>query len=475
MPRIRPLVVVASVLAGLMLVSGPAGAAGTGFSIPAGYRSVNWEQMGPGLDHVTIRGNAEAQGIHVARLRPDAPYELRAVIARQAISGGLETTSSMCRRTKCIVGVNGDFFKTAGSTSGQPIGGLSIFGQALRSPDAKRPQLLIDGNGSIRAGSENWTGGIVLSDGRGMTLDGINVALRGGKVSMFTAAYGKTTRNVKDTTEIRIRIEQPRPPLQLGTPARIRFLDIRHIGNAPIPADGAVLAGNGAGAKALDLLWSNLNQKRIKRFAEVTVRSNNEDAVGSIGGSHVLLRDGRRTFTVVPRGLVQGRHPRTVVGWNRAGEIFLVTVDGRKPKSAEGMSLLEISDYMRRMGATDAINLDGGGSTTFVTRGKVINRPSDGRERGVATALVVVPVRPKPKPQPVAAPAPTPVVPRPMRTEPRPVTEPMMITGRATGSSPASGATPKDHAVAIAFMLALGTGAASVRTIFARLQRSDWD
>ena len=209
MLRVRPLIVLATAFAALAVGVAPATAAGSAFAVPPGFRTVAWEKLGPGLDHVTMRGNYEAHNVHVARLKPDANYALRAVVAKQAISGGLETTSSMCRRTSCIAGVNGDFFQVSGATSGQPIGGLSIFGQALRSPTPKHPQLLIGDDGRIRAGTDWWKGGITLADGRGITLDGVNVALRGGKISLFTAAFGKTTRNADKTTEIRIRAGAP--------------------------------------------------------------------------------------------------------------------------------------------------------------------------------------------------------------------------------------------------------------------------
>ncbi|HEX9697064.1 MAG TPA: phosphodiester glycosidase family protein [Actinomycetota bacterium] len=472
MRLIRPLVVLATAVAALALAVAPATASSSSFAIPPGFRTVAWEKLGTGLDHVTMRGNYEAHNVHVARLKPDANFALRAVVSRQAISGGLETTSSMCRRVKCIAGINGDFFNVSGATAGQTVGGLSIFGQALRSPTPTHPQLLIGNDGTVRAGTDSWKGGIKLADGRGVTLDGVNVALRGGKISLFTAAFGKATRNAKDTTEIRIRIEQPRPPLQLGTPARIRFLDIRHIGGAPIPPDGAVIAGNGAGAQALDALWWQIKNKHLSPLAELEVSSPHADAIGSIGGSHVLLKDGRRTFQIVPRGLIQGRHPRTVVGWNKQGEIFLVTADGRRPRSAEGMSLLQITRFMQQMGATDAINLDGGGSTTFVTRGRVINQPSGSRERGVATALVIVPVAPKPKPAAPAAPVPAPPAPPPVPAEPAPATAPAAMPAAITGASRTHGATSKDHAVAIAFLMALGSGAAVVRSLFERVNRS---
>jgi hypothetical protein len=103
-----------------------------------------------------------------------------------------------------------------------------------------------------------------------------------------------------------------------------------------------------------------------------------------------------------------------MVGWSPGGETFLVTVDGRQPEVSVGMTLHEAADFLMALGATEGMNLDGGGSTTFVQKGAVVNKVSDvqvraggktevrhstqkgdavlGRvERPVASALVLVP------------------------------------------------------------------------------------
>jgi exopolysaccharide biosynthesis protein len=85
------------------------------------------------------------------------------------------------------------------------------------------------------------------------------------------------------------------------------------------------------------------------------------------------------------------RHPRTAVGITADGRLLWVTVDGRQAPYSDGMSLAELADLMARLGARDAVNLDGGGSTTMVVRGVVVNRPSDAAgERPVGNALVLV-------------------------------------------------------------------------------------
>lgn len=91
----------------------------------------------------------------------------------------------------------------------------------------------------------------------------------------------------------------------------------------------------------------------------------------------MLLRDGARWFGGATDDFTTGRHPRTLVGWDAAGEVLLVTVDGRQPGVSEGMSLEEAADFLLALGVRDAMNLDGGGSTTFVVDGQVVSSPSD--------------------------------------------------------------------------------------------------
>jgi exopolysaccharide biosynthesis protein len=85
------------------------------------------------------------------------------------------------------------------------------------------------------------------------------------------------------------------------------------------------------------------------------------------------------------------RHPRTAAGFSRDRRtLFLLTVDGRSTRSV-GVTLEELARLMRRLGAWEAMNFDGGGSTTMVIDGAVVNVPSDaGGEREVGSGLLVV-------------------------------------------------------------------------------------
>ena len=115
-----------------------------------------------------------------------------------------------------------------------------------------------------------------------------------------------------------------------------------------------------------------------------------------IGGGPLLLRDGIALGTeqADTEGFAgdfsRGRHPRTALGVRKDGSIVLVTVDGRQPLISVGMTIPELSVLMAEWGCREAINLDGGGSTTMVAGGKIVNHPSDAAgERPVSDALLV--------------------------------------------------------------------------------------
>jgi len=108
-----------------------------------------------------------------------------------------------------------------------------------------------------------------------------------------------------------------------------------------------------------------------------------------IGGNVLLVHAG----AAIPwRGKI--RHPRTVVGLDATGStLTILVVDGRKPGRAVGMSYAELGAEMVRLGCVEALNLDGGGSSVLAVREaakgqmKILNEPTDGRERAVADVL----------------------------------------------------------------------------------------
>jgi len=108
-----------------------------------------------------------------------------------------------------------------------------------------------------------------------------------------------------------------------------------------------------------------------------------------VGGNALLVHDG----AAVPYKN-KTRHPRTVVGLDATGtKMTILVVDGRKSGVALGMDYDELAVEMLRLGCTEAVNLDGGGSSVMAVRDaetrkmKILNEPTDGHERAVANVL----------------------------------------------------------------------------------------
>lgn len=103
----------------------------------------------------------------------------------------------------------------------------------------------------------------------------------------------------------------------------------------------------------------------------------------------ILIRDWKPLE--IPQKWAKQRQPRTVVGQYPNGDLFFIVVDGRQSSWSKGITLEEMQVTLMRLGVMEAFNLDGGGSSSFVYNGKVLNKPSDGNERNVITNIIITP------------------------------------------------------------------------------------
>ncbi|MBZ4686761.1 MAG: hypothetical protein PWQ96_1012 [Clostridia bacterium] len=103
----------------------------------------------------------------------------------------------------------------------------------------------------------------------------------------------------------------------------------------------------------------------------------------------ILLKNGQPQ--PIPEKWQHQKHPRTVLGQYANGDLIFIVIDGRQAGWSNGITLEEMQIKLLELGVVDAYNLDGGGSSTFVYGGKILNRPSDGHPRPVATNIVIYP------------------------------------------------------------------------------------
>lgn len=182
----------------------------------------------------------------------------------------------------------------------------------------------------------------------------------------------------------------------------------------PIPEQGYVLQGTGAEAEWL-ATHARMGQTLaidIKVFAETPSSIAViplEKGVYAVNGGPTLIDDGEIVLAYPAEGwspapiadtdryafynawLVR-RNPRTAAGIREDGSLLLVVVDGRNPEHSIGASIPEMAGLMQHLGAVDAINLDGGGSSAMVVEGELVSTPSDASgERPVSDAIVFSP------------------------------------------------------------------------------------
>jgi len=101
-----------------------------------------------------------------------------------------------------------------------------------------------------------------------------------------------------------------------------------------------------------------------------------------------LLKNGKKQ--TIPKKWANTRHPRTIIGHFKNGDLLIIVIDGRRQGWSSGVTLEEAQDKLLEFNVRDAYNLDGGGSSAFYYNGKVLNKPSDGAERRVPSNLVIV-------------------------------------------------------------------------------------
>ncbi|NLM39329.1 MAG: phosphodiester glycosidase family protein [Firmicutes bacterium] len=306
--------------------------------------------------------------LRIDALRPGV--EVKLVLAQDSVRGR-ERVSSMAWRSQAIAAVNGAFF----AGDGRPLGLFAIDGELVSEPYAKRTAIGL-GPGFAVMDAVDFHGVARLADGSEHRVTGINRPRLQDDLIVYTRRYGTSTgTNVYGWDIVLV------DGIVVGI----------YQGNADIPENGLVLSGHGAARDFLATL-------QVGDAVEVQLALEPDwFALGVeqiIGGGPRLVRDGivhitGETELFQPDVLV-GRAPRTALGFTADHKLLLVTVNGRQPGISVGMTLAELAELMIELGAVQAMNLDGGGSTTMVIRDRVLNLPSDGIERAVSNAIVVI-------------------------------------------------------------------------------------
>ena len=361
-------------------------------------------EVEPGVDWTTIVRPSGPVRINVLTLDPT---RVRGLLSNGRIAGR-ERVSAMARRVRAVAGVNGGYF----APSGDPVGVLAIDGELLSEPVDGRSALILQPGGPFIA-PVRFRGRLTVN-GRSREIDGVDrtrglIPACGGRGGDKPTTRPNSVLTCGDASELVLLTPRygARPPREGGVEAVVRdgvVTAVRPPGSGRVPRDAVLLTGTGDAARFL----RDVALPRSRAAITLEVRAGGQTVdLGTtsvlVGGGPRLLRAGRVSVTAAAEGFrppqapsffrsfVAGRQPRTLAGVRPDGTLLLVTVDGRLPGWSAGMTLPEAARLMRSLGATDALNLDGGGSTTMVVRGEVVNRPADRVERRVGDGLLVFP------------------------------------------------------------------------------------
>lgn len=349
------------------------------------------EFIAPGIEHMQFSRGTKSEKENtgpwfINMLRIDLTKARLRMVHAMDEAVGLETTSSMAARYGALAAVNSGYFRTTGTYRGDSVGVGVLNGRILgESNNARAAAGLIEKNGAQQLifGHVTFAGEVIVNAQSRHPVDGLNRPRAESELIIFTPEFHRTTLTDPDGLEVIVRS---------GSIREIRDQK----GSSIIPADGYVISASGT---AREWVLRNL---RLRQRARLTLKLSSVEmgqadqwtsATSIVGGGPQLIRNGRVEITNVqeqiPPAFVNDLHPRTAIAKLKSGHVLLVTVDGRQAASI-GMSLNMLAELLIEFGAVEAINLDGGGSTTMVITNKLVNKPSDAAgERPVSDAILV--------------------------------------------------------------------------------------
>jgi len=400
--------VLSAALVSAVLLTGCGGSAQLRQATGSPYDSASTEEVASGVVHRRLVANQGPFTIHVVEI--DLRHRDLAIAAMHAFDSlrGRQQVSAMANsRTatgaNVVAAINADFFdlKSGENENNQVVDGavvkaVSITDSPFDSLHTIHSQFGMTCDGRPVIDRFAFAGAVLTPPPAVavLPLDAVNFRPHGDATVLYTAAYGITPSdsNARLTVEIPFRVVARRgDTVQLqatGAP--------RNGGGLAIQPSQAVLSGTGAAAEVVRRLGGSL-----AGGAPLNVVTSFLPKRGRlctlVGGWPRLLVDGRsiadsadRLEGTFPRFSLT-RHPRTGIGFSRdSTKLYFVTVDGRS-ESSSGMSLTEFATLMQTLGIAQWLNLDGGGSTTLVIRGHVVNHPSDSTgERAVGDALLLL-------------------------------------------------------------------------------------
>lgn len=349
------------------------------------------ENISSGVVHETIKqfNSSGWWNINVLKINLDDEYtEIKTLFSKNGISKRDTVPNLMKSSSSNIVGaINGDYFSTVHNS--YPEGVVIDDGKMISSPydtwNQGLPVFAVDKYKNPSISFWDWSIKLKTQNGATINVKAMNKESKLHEEIIIYDKYwnskslGNTVFN--DLIEV-VVINDYVSEVRIGMPP-IAF-----------PQNGYIITGRGSVANQL------LNNFKVGEKVELELYTSPDynNIAAAIGGGSPLLKDGVMTPFKIN---IQGDHPRTAIGITKdKKQLLFVTIDGRDT-SYKGVSQETMAEIMLSLGAYDAINLDGGGSTTMAIKPAgsdepiVINRPSDGGLRKVINGIGVASTAPQ--------------------------------------------------------------------------------
>jgi exopolysaccharide biosynthesis protein len=375
----------------------------------------DFKQTHPGVEYALVEHKIGEDPVKINLLRLDLSKVRLDVHKGFDRSIGLETTSSIAKRKGAVAAINAGFFRLDRSDfAGDAAGVLMIDGSLLSESVGGRSAVIIsnekrytsvffsriDAETSLQLGPRERLSSFPIS--------GIDRESKDNEIVLYTPRLGRPVPNGDGSTLVVLR--RCKAGKRLGSFRNIacRETELASGGfDQIVPPSGYILAigRNVEGEKEIvrQRIIELVRTKKAKTNIQIrhTIMVNNgqyttDKKVDITNGVARLIKEGKIDINweqeKAGKAFVFNRHPRTAVAKMKDGKFLMITVDGRQPGVSVGMTLPELAEYLHSLGAIDAMNLDGGGSTTMVLGGKVVNTPSDPTgERKVGDAILFTP------------------------------------------------------------------------------------
>ncbi len=351
-----------------------------------------------------------------------------------SLAAGLEAEGK-----RVISGINGDYFVVS---TGAPLG-LVITDGILRSSSASHYALGFDSNGNAFIGNPELAITATFGGATYAVSDGLNkVRSETGGFILYTSDYNSTTlhsdpgidviltpskRNLGQPVRVDLRVDDssqdgsliynpitgwfemstaPSDIIAGQISDTLVYSDVPIIGgrmactveqvlssekSIDIPEGSLVLSINSKGNAELIQALSSLQPGAEVNIDITSPDERWESAVSAVGALYKMVTGG-----VVESGLDSAQAPRSAVGIRPDGSVIFYTVDGRQSGYSVGASMTQVAERLVELGCTEAVCMDGGGSTTLGAtlpgeeQFRVLNQPSDGSLRSVSNALFLV-------------------------------------------------------------------------------------